>query len=674
LNFNPYGQQIRTASSTRTFTAAVQSVETLPSVSAGGNLTNLDEINASSQPGWAPGSANLPVGIAGYLDPNVPPPSCTPPKVASNGVCVNVPPCTLPEVALNGICSIPINCTPPAISQNGVCVIPLVCVPPQILQGGVCIDPPVVCVPPEINQNGVCVTVLAPPFPTPVRTAPEDVAECGGGWPMAGYDTQNTRFNKVERTITRANVGTLQLLSTSLMTDSVLPTLTTQGNFVYAADRLGQLSRIDLRTGVKTWSVNAKTILGEPNAVFRPSPTLCNGLIITAGWSLNLTAPTTAWVVALNQLTGRVIWKTLIETDQAARIYQSPIIHDGIIYIGVGGVAAEITSFLNGAGQPAPTIRGSVAALNMSTGALLWKTYTVPPGYSGGGVWANTMSIDKGRNILYAGIGNNYSIPPSSMACIAELGGDAGQLCTHPDNHIDGIMALDLSTGKIVWHKQIIPWDAYGCGVDCPAVAGAPDYDFPTGPQLLTVDIDGQSVDIVGAGHKNGAYVALNRETGDIVWAKKFGPASPLGGIERECGTDGFTIVCPQMNWANETYTLVDGTVTNGGFWTAIRATDGQIIWQKVNPTGFKALSPVAVTSGIAWSCSLDPTGMCYAFDITNGNILWQVATGGSNGGGISVSNGRVFIGVGYGGLDPYINLGGGGNKVLTFALPRNDD
>jgi polyvinyl alcohol dehydrogenase (cytochrome) len=487
---------------------------------------------------------------------------------------------------------------------------------------------------------------------------------------MAGYDIHNTRFANTERRITATNVHNLALLSTGTMTDSVLPTLTSQGNYVYAPDRKGQLSKIDVRTGRAVWTVKASVLTGQATAIFRPSPTLCSDLVITAGWSVDLTAPSTAYVMALSQSTGRLVWKVLVDTDQAARIYQSPIIYKGIIYIGVAGVAAEINSFLLGAGQPAPTFRGSIVALNLSTGRQLWKTFTVPVGYSGGGVWGNTLSIDEGRGVLYAGIGNNYSIPPASMACIAELGGDAGNLCTHPDNHIDGISALDLATGKFIWHKQIIPWDAYGCGVNCPTVAGAPDYDFPSGPQLFTIERNGQSIDVVGAGHKNGAYVALNRATGDILWARKAGPASPLGGIERECATDGGTIICPEMNWANETATLVDGSTTSGGFWTAFRATDGVILWQKANPTGFKSLSPMTVISGVVFGCSLDPTGVCYALDVTNGNILWQYATGGSNGGGVSVSNGRIFVGVGYGGLDPYISLGGSGNKVLTFALP----
>jgi polyvinyl alcohol dehydrogenase (cytochrome) len=670
LNFNPYGQQIRNGLATLTFPAAVAAAEPLLSVSTDGTISNLVEITASSQPGWDPTSAGLPVGILGYLDPNTPTPTCTPPQVPQNGICVTPPPCSPPQVIQNGICVTPTNCTPPQVSQNGVCVTPLTCLAPQILSGGICIDPPLVCARPLVLQGGVCVSVVVPTPPTPSRYAPADVTACGGGWPMAGYDIHNTRFATTERQITAANVHNLTLLSTGTMADSVLPTLTTQGNYVYAPDRKGNLSKIDLRTGKATWTVKGSTLTGQATTILRPSPTLCSNMVIVAGWSVDLTGPSTAYVMALSQSTGQLIWKTLVDTDQAARIYQSPIIYKGTIYIGVAGVAAEINSFLKGAGQPAPTFRGSIIALNLSNGHQLWKTYTVPAGYSGGGVWGNTLSIDEDRGVLYAGIGNNYSIPPASMACIFELGGDAGNLCTSPDNHIDGIMALDLASGSIIWHKQIIPWDAYGCGVNCPTVAGAPDYDFPVGPQLFTIEVGGQAVDVVGAGHKNGAYIALNRATGDIVWAQKTGPASPLGGIERECAVDGGVIYCPEMNWANETATLIDGTVTTGGFWTALRATDGVILWQKANPTGFKALSPMTVISGVVFGCSLDPTGMCYAFDVTNGNILWQYATGGSNGGGVSVSNGRIFVGVGYGGLDPYINLGGSGNKVLTFSLP----
>jgi polyvinyl alcohol dehydrogenase (cytochrome) len=641
LNFNPYGAQINNArATTLSFAAAVAAAASLPSVSAAGtSYTNLQEITASSQPGWTNTSAGLPAGITGLLDPN--------------GV---VPP----------------TCTPPQVLQGGICVTPVVCTPPQVLQGGVCVTP-VVCTPPLVLQGNVCVSGNTPlPPPSPSASPPADVAACGGGWPMNGYDMHNTRYASTERWISPATVGNLVLQSTTPMGDAVLPTLTVQAGYVYAPDKSGRLSKINVATGRPAWTVSAATLMGQPTAIIRTSPTLCNGLVIVAGWSIDLTAPSTSYVMALNQQTGRLVWKTLVETDQGARIYQSPIVYQGKVYIGVAGVAAELTSYLNGAGQPAPTFRGSVVALDLQNGSVLWKTYVVPKGYSGGGVWADTLSLDESSGMLYASIGNNFSIPPIAMACIREMGTDAGNLCQSADNHIDGVMALDSRTGAIMWHKQIIPTDSYGCGVNCAVAGPAPDYDFPTGAQLFTVPINGTMVKAVGAGHKNGAYMALDRATGDILWAKKFGPASSLGGVERGCATDGASVYCPQMNFPNASVTLLDGTVTTGGYWSALRASDGALLWQTANPTGYKALSALTLANGVVFGCSLDPTGVCYAMNARTGAIIWQYVTGGSNGGGVSVFNGHVYIGVGYDALHGFIPLGNDlGKKVLSFTLPN---
>jgi polyvinyl alcohol dehydrogenase (cytochrome) len=489
---------------------------------------------------------------------------------------------------------------------------------------------------------------------------------------MNGYGIRNTRYADTEHSISPTTVASLTLESTTQMADSVLPTPTVQGGFVYAGDNAGNLSKITVATGRPVWTVKTSALTGQATTIIRTSPTLCSGLVIVAGWSIDLTAPSTSYVMALNQQTGRLVWKTLIETDQGARIYQSPIIYQGVVYIGVGGVAAELTSYVNGAGQPAPTFRGSVVALDLQHGNVRWKTYMIPPGYSGGGVWADTLALDSGTGILYASLGNNFSIPPIAMACIREMGTDAGNLCQSADNHIDGIMALDSRTGSILWHKQIIPTDAYGCGVNCPVVGPAPDYDFPTGPQLFSVPINGVLTKVVGAGHKNGAYVALDPASGDIIWAKKFGPASSLGGVERGCATDGASIYCPQMNFPNASVTLLDGTVTTGGYWSALRASDGALLWQTANPTGYKALSAMTLANGVVFGCSLDPTGECYAMNARTGAILWHYTTGGSNGGGVSVFNGRVYIGVGYDALRGFIPLGNSlGRKLLSFSLPN---
>ena len=149
--------------------------------------------------------------------------------------------------------------------------------------------------------------------------------------------------------------------------------------------------------------------------------------------------------------------------------------------------------------------RGSVMALDVKTGAILWRTYTAPPnppapnandGYTGNAVWGSTPAIDPSRGQLYVATGNNYSVPDSLLTCIAEHPNNA-ESCVDPTNHFDSIMALDLETGAIRWVTRALPLDAWNvsCGipfifedvtVNCPEDPG-PDWDFGQGPSLFTV-------------------------------------------------------------------------------------------------------------------------------------------------------------------------------------------
>ena len=78
---------------------------------------------------------------------------------------------------------------------------------------------------------------------------------------------------------------------------------------------------------------------------------------------------------AVDAETGKLLWKTKVETSPVARITGSPTFYEGRYYV-------PMASSEEGAGTT-PTyecckFRGSVTALDASTGKIIWQTYTIP--------------------------------------------------------------------------------------------------------------------------------------------------------------------------------------------------------------------------------------------------------------------------------------------------------
>jgi len=560
---------------------------------------------------------------------------------------------------------------------------PVVCVVPQILSGGVCVNPPPppppppTCVAPQVLINGACAVPppppVTPPGPGPQANAPADISACGGGWPFSGRGIANNRYAAEEKWITPTTVANMTLTASATVAGSVLATPTVQGRYAYVGDKGGGIQKIDITTGKAAWTVKAPDLFGLPNAIGRSAPALCNGMAIVGGWTLDPKPTNAAYLAALDQRTGAVRWKTRLDADPGAAIMQSAIVSGGTIYVGVGGVVAEIAQFVGGAGQVAPSFRGSVQAVNLADGKVLWKTMTVAPGTSGGGTWSDTLALDPVTSMLYAGVGNSFTIPAAQMRCILGMGGaDTGTMCdsvTAP-SYNDSILALDAKTGTPRWFKRDISHDAYGCGPNCAAAGGPPDADM-LGMTTYEATINGARVSVVASGMKNGGVVAINRATGDPLWVTALGPGSPLGGVERALATDGVAIYAPSMNFAGATVSLIDGTTTTAGFWTKLDAATGAIIWQVANPSGYKALSPMTLTaSGVVFGGSQDPDGMIYALDASNGHVLKAFKSGASNGGGVAINAGRMVLGTGYNGLNGIVNLGGEGNQVQVYTVP----
>jgi polyvinyl alcohol dehydrogenase (cytochrome) len=83
-----------------------------------------------------------------------------------------------------------------------------------------------------------------------------------------------------------------------------------------------------------------------------------------------------ARVIAVNAKPGALLWATQVDRNPVAQITGSPVIYKGIVYT---GVSSEEETFAEKTNYPCCTFQGSVVALDLRTGKILWQTYDMPP-------------------------------------------------------------------------------------------------------------------------------------------------------------------------------------------------------------------------------------------------------------------------------------------------------
>ena len=152
--------------------------------------------------------------------------------------------------------------------------------------------------------------------------------------------------------------------------------------------------------------------------------------------------------------------------------------------------------------ESAPAAPGDIRAFDVRSGKLRWSFHTIPhPGEPGHDSWpadywktgggANAwpgMVLDEKRGIVFA---------PTGSAVSDFYGADR----TGDNLYANSLLALDASTGKLLWHFQGVHHDVA-------------DRDFPSPPVLLTIMHDGKRIDAVAQATKQGYLFVLDRVTG----------------------------------------------------------------------------------------------------------------------------------------------------------------
>jgi quinoprotein glucose dehydrogenase len=163
---------------------------------------------------------------------------------------------------------------------------------------------------------------------------------------------------------------------------------------------------------------------------------------------------------------------------------------------------------------------GDVRAYNARTGQLAWSFHTVPRlGEYGSDTWQDganeftghtnvwaPMTLDEARGLLYLPV----STPSNDFYGGRRLGQDL---------FAESLVCLDAKTGIRKWHYQIVHHGLW-------------DYDLPSPPNLVTLHVDGKTIDAVVQLTKQGFAFVFDRLTGRPVWPieEKPVPASDVPG------------------------------------------------------------------------------------------------------------------------------------------------
>jgi polyvinyl alcohol dehydrogenase (cytochrome) len=444
---------------------------------------------------------------------------------------------------------------------------------------------------------------------TPVPQEPIRVAE----WPFYGNGVEGTKFTDASG-ITAGNVANLQLAWTGTVGGPISSTPVIAEGLVAVGSYDGKLRAYDPDTGEEIWALETGAAVMEPNLHIplgiTGSAAIDNGVVYTGDATGKL------W--AVNAATGETIWSAEPDAQSAASIWSSPVVADGVLYVGIASVAKE-TGF-----------RGAVVAVDVGTGEMIWDTYVTPEGSDGGGVFA-VPALDRERGILYVGTQNAYSADVS------------------PDSHVLSIIALKMETGEVVWSFSGVPSDGSATAAD--------DIGFSASPNLFSIEPEhGVTRELVGNGQKSGIYWALDRDSGEVVWSTPISSAGPLGGMEGTSAVGNGVIVVPATEWASFDNPEARGVVRG------LKAATGEIIW--THDSAAPNPAPVAVANDVAFQAGFD--GLLHAFALATGEELWSYDLGASVSGGIAIAGDLVVVGASTPAFAPFIKEG---DKVWAFRL-----
>ncbi|CAN5892585.1 PQQ-dependent methanol/ethanol family dehydrogenase [soil metagenome] len=400
-------------------------------------------------------------------------------------------------------------------------------------------------------------------------------AQTPAGWPLHGLDLGGRRYSPLTE-IDTASVPRLAPLwtyrsgveatfqATPIVIDSVM----------YVSLPFSSVAALDARTGRELWryqhrSRSAKLCCGPANrGVAVAGGKVYVGTVDGRLVALGVATGAVAWDVTVAEYAGTTEASSQLKAEDplaqvgttgstGVGISAAPLVHDGTVFVGIAGVGYGLhpdrgLAVVGVAGQYGRP--GLMAAFDAATGRPRWHWDVTAPGWEGSFRAATPDGVPLGRDLAreraeaprhadawrYGG-GSIYTTPvvdPERHLLIFGTGNPSPQMAdaSRPgDNlHTSSLIALDLRTGRLVWHYQQVPHDRWG-------------YDVASSPVLVEVTHGGRQVPAVAHAAKTGWVYVHDRRTGRLLFKSEafvpqrnlFTPPRPGAGVVIAPGIGG---------------------------------------------------------------------------------------------------------------------------------------
>ena len=401
---------------------------------------------------------------------------------------------------------------------------------------------------------------------------------------------------------------------------SISSTPAVEGPYLYFNDISGHLTKLNRFTGKLIWRKNYVNDLSVPGFVAKGSrntPYVKGDLIIVGSnmglvdrlcrltpgatpSALGCASGDGAIVLAINKQTGQVAWRAKAETHPSSKITGSISGHGDMIFVPVGNWEEDwARAYPNiyvepvdpRSHYPCCSARGSLVAMDVNTGAILWKRHTVigddpdheltpalrallhPKGFFGSSTYGHNPTVDVSRRQIYIATAQTTTAPQVAQDCeIARRktgnpnvnipGLPAGVSCNNLNEtlktYANAMLAIDMDTGRVNWVHYAHKYDAWNhaCGApdlygwasvvpalfpvpisntqNCGQTPIGPDMGFGQQPKLVrNVKLHGgKRGDIVVGGNKDGRLFGLDPGTGRKIWETNVEPGGVYGGLQ----------------------------------------------------------------------------------------------------------------------------------------------